>query len=625
MTHSTQSRLPRGVIVLFTVFLMVFLIGMIAFAVDLGYIVMAKTQLQAAADIAALAAAGWSDTDIHATPARTSPAENAEHYGEQNYVGGRHVKVLGDDVESGTWDKDTRTFIPLDSGQRGNAYRVTVRADGTDTDTPSVPLFFAWIWNKQSSSMTAQAIATTNPRDICFVVDLSSSMNNDTNLGYIAGHSSVYSGVDTTTLIQHVCNDLFNGDTYPGTNWPIGGGSSHTYFSTNPSKFTDLISALTGLSPTSPYYLYNITSSDKTTRANINTKQYSGGNYVAYNMYVSDKKACQWLMDNELLTVMPHVKPTPNSSSDASIAYWYSYFNFTLNNISYNSNWRSNIGYQSYVAFLMANGRDRKPNGSSYTPMACGSKDDENPNCVMNIDPDSIYGVSSSLNIMFPAREMPTHAARRAIISAIQVVWERNLLTPDNLKDRVSVVSFDTDTGTIIRHALGSDYEQAMRDTAKLQATHYQTNEDTYSTNTATAYGLKAAVNYLQSSVARANANKVVILLTDGRPNVYSSTWDISTSVPQAYNNLDFGDNAKDSSLVEAITIMGNKWMFFPIGLGYDCDGTFMEHMYSVSKGKNDTTLTYPYNSGGDPYQIETKLRNILTLILSNPKLRLVQ
>ncbi|MBN2580316.1 MAG: VWA domain-containing protein, partial [Pirellulales bacterium] len=215
--------------------------------------------------------------------------------------------------------------------------------------------------------------------------------------------------------------------------------------------------------------------------------------------------------------------------------------------------------------------------------------------------------------------------ARRAIIAAIQEIWDRNANTPDNLKDRVSIISYDTDTGTMVRHPLDSDYEQAMRDTAKLQATHYQTPDDTFSTNTATSYGLKTAIDYLQSPAARTHANKVVVLVTDGRPNVYSSSWGISTTVPPAYNNLDWGDNAKDSSLVQAIAIQGNKWLFYPVGLGFDCDSNFMDHMYSVAKGQNDPSLSCPYNVGGDPYQIEEELRRVFNKIISNPKLRLVQ
>ena len=48
----------RGAIAVLAALLCVILLGMIAFAVDIGYLALGRTQLQASADAAALAAAG---------------------------------------------------------------------------------------------------------------------------------------------------------------------------------------------------------------------------------------------------------------------------------------------------------------------------------------------------------------------------------------------------------------------------------------------------------------------------------------------------------------------------------------------------------------------------------------
>src|SRR5947209_7498116 len=47
----------RGAIAPFAAFLVIVLVGMVAFAVDTGYVVLTRTELQAAADAAALAGA----------------------------------------------------------------------------------------------------------------------------------------------------------------------------------------------------------------------------------------------------------------------------------------------------------------------------------------------------------------------------------------------------------------------------------------------------------------------------------------------------------------------------------------------------------------------------------------
>ncbi|MBN2578258.1 MAG: hypothetical protein JXB10_04635, partial [Pirellulales bacterium] len=72
-----------------TVFLIVVMLGIIAFAVDIGYVLMAKTQLQTAADAAALAAADSIQDD---------PAGEAQDIGGRNKVGSQPVQILAADV-----------------------------------------------------------------------------------------------------------------------------------------------------------------------------------------------------------------------------------------------------------------------------------------------------------------------------------------------------------------------------------------------------------------------------------------------------------------------------------------------------------------------------------------------
>src|SRR5436190_24001671 len=59
MNHLSGNRpgLRRGAVAVLTAFMMVFIMGMVAFAVDLGYIAVVRNRLQVAADAAALAGA----------------------------------------------------------------------------------------------------------------------------------------------------------------------------------------------------------------------------------------------------------------------------------------------------------------------------------------------------------------------------------------------------------------------------------------------------------------------------------------------------------------------------------------------------------------------------------------
>ena len=58
---SRPRKNRRGIIAVLAALLFIVMLGMVAFAVDLGYTAMIQTQLQAAADSAALAAAGSSN------------------------------------------------------------------------------------------------------------------------------------------------------------------------------------------------------------------------------------------------------------------------------------------------------------------------------------------------------------------------------------------------------------------------------------------------------------------------------------------------------------------------------------------------------------------------------------
>jgi len=84
----------RAVTLLLACFLMVAALGMVAFALDIGYIVLVRTQLQAAADAAAMAAAqsmGASRQELVAI---------AQQYAGYHSVGGpdRRVQLRPEDV-----------------------------------------------------------------------------------------------------------------------------------------------------------------------------------------------------------------------------------------------------------------------------------------------------------------------------------------------------------------------------------------------------------------------------------------------------------------------------------------------------------------------------------------------
>ncbi|MGA2797235.1 MAG: pilus assembly protein TadG-related protein [Thermoguttaceae bacterium] len=593
ITISTQhKRQHRGVILLLAVFLIVVLLAMIAFAVDLGYLMMAKTQLQNAADSAALAAAGSMGQSLNiATNA-------AKTFAGQNLVGQQPVQLAAADVTYGTWDKNTNTFTPVSSGP-ANAAKVTARADSTTTG--AIPLFFGRILNIYSVNLRATATATCNPRDICFVVDLSGSMNDDTDPDNTGGINNSYPGVGTT-MMQDIFNDFgfgsFSNAKSEAIGAPLGVSSLSGLTSTTTSPLLNTKQPLT-LKVGSTSYKYTVLS------------QYQIKSTDSYS--TRKQKAYSWVMDVQLRGVtgfaplpgiMPAAKPTPNSTDSNNYNYWQYYL----------STYSSSIGYSSYMHMMMANGRNVKPTTSStlYTPLSINSAD-----CPYHPD-TTLEGDTFN----FPPREMPTHSSRLAIIDALHIIKDRNQNISDTSQcDWISIVTFDITSDVVVLHDLDNDYNTAMQDCTKLQAC----SDSAPSTSTET--GFMTAINLLNSK-GRQGTNKVVVLLTDGKPNLYSSSAGAISNYEGANANTNYYGSSsyypQDAAMMQAAIMQGNNWSVFPVQLGLQGDADFMNRIYSVAMGKTTQTLTSPYDATGDPTLYEQDLIDIFNKIISNPKLRLV-
>ena len=155
----------RGKIIVMTAFLMTMFMAMIAFGVDVGYIAVARTEIQICTDAAALAgASGLADG--------TAVAQTrAQEYLSKNKVAGQTLSTSNATIEFGVWSDTNRTFSP-GASTTPNGIRI-------NTSLTSVPLFFGKALNKDSFNVSAQSIAVYQPRDISLVLDYSASMAYD--------------------------------------------------------------------------------------------------------------------------------------------------------------------------------------------------------------------------------------------------------------------------------------------------------------------------------------------------------------------------------------------------------------------------------------------------------------
>ena len=167
MNRRRLSNRRRGNVVVLSAFLMIPLLAMIAFACDIGYITVIRTQLQSSADAAALAAV-WELADEDGPGDNPSSAEVADRarriaaeYAAYNLVGRQAPALADSDVEIGYLANPSDPNSPLVAPTETNlANAVRVRVRRTSDQNGQVPLFFARVMGYDKAAVEATATAS---------------------------------------------------------------------------------------------------------------------------------------------------------------------------------------------------------------------------------------------------------------------------------------------------------------------------------------------------------------------------------------------------------------------------------------------------------------------------------
>ena len=177
-----SSSKRRGNVLVLSAVLMIPIFGFLAFTVDTGYICYTKGQLENAADASALAASMEFGTGSTQLEMEMNVRQAAYDVAAANFAAGKPVLLdLQNDIELGKreWNAQTNQF-DLFFGPTAtpfNVVRVTARM--TQSGDSALPLFFAPAIGHDTADITAQAMATFQPRDLVLALDFSGSMNND--------------------------------------------------------------------------------------------------------------------------------------------------------------------------------------------------------------------------------------------------------------------------------------------------------------------------------------------------------------------------------------------------------------------------------------------------------------
>jgi Flp pilus assembly protein TadG len=169
-----NSQGERGAVLVIVVLLLIVLIGVAAYAIDVGHLMVVRNELQNGADAGALAGALalYDDTGnintgangIAATTAQANSSENAA-------VEVKQPETNNYDVQRGHWSFATETFTPNDSDEETELWDVPT--DQLDLDTSFINAvrvmtrrealpatsIFAQIFGRDSFVMAAEAVA----------------------------------------------------------------------------------------------------------------------------------------------------------------------------------------------------------------------------------------------------------------------------------------------------------------------------------------------------------------------------------------------------------------------------------------------------------------------------------
>ncbi|HEX7378987.1 MAG TPA: pilus assembly protein TadG-related protein, partial [Pirellulales bacterium] len=166
MRYYNSHRSRRGAIAVLACFLMIGLLGLVAFAVDLGYLANSQTELQRTADATALAACiklqydGTPGTPVNLSGNIANVPTTAAQYAALNTVCAAPPTLSSSDVVIGYMANPGSQGATLDTSADSNSFnsvQVTVRRS-SDTNG-LVPAFFSRIFGLTGEAASASATA----------------------------------------------------------------------------------------------------------------------------------------------------------------------------------------------------------------------------------------------------------------------------------------------------------------------------------------------------------------------------------------------------------------------------------------------------------------------------------
>ncbi|MCX7410717.1 MAG: VWA domain-containing protein [Planctomycetota bacterium] len=569
------DRDRRGAILVLAAVFMTVMLAFVAFAVDMSYMSLTKTQLQAAADASALAGAmELSAIDDPAT-VRTNALAAIRSVAALHRSGNQPaVSIETSDVTFGkmVWNSGSQTFS-YNWGESNTPYNIVkVRADrdavsgGADD---RLPLLFAPALGHTKATIGAEAVASFQPRDIMVVLDFSASMNDDSCFGRIGTLGRSYIESNLLTMWRELGSPVYGNLTFTPAYAVLKGvaasGTIPHIDVTYKRKSVDVVSTIN----LTQVKLQFSSSSDTQTFTGLSAKT---GTFAGTGSKAGKDITAVWVKSGtngsmssgslgEQFTISATTIKTAlglNGTYPYAGGSWSDYISKVQASSGgiYDAGYRDMYGYMTWIEYMQMN-----------------------------------YPSNANSADLWKTSEQPIGVLKDGVTEFI------NYLTTIEAEDHVglSIYTHTNSAGAILEHALSTNLTQIKTTTQQRQAGHY-------TGNTNISAGMAVARQEIEAH-ARPRAFRMMVVMTDGLPNLPSNSTDGTAAV-----------------ITEANAAKASKIKILAISLGVGADTSLMQQIADITGG-----VHYNVPGGSSIDSVRIRLQEVFRQIASSRPLKLIK
>ena len=568
-----MGRNRRGAIIVLAAVMMSMMLMFVAFAVDLSYMALTKTQLQGAADASALAGAmelsGTADpATVRANALTAIRAVAAQHRNGDKAA----ASIETSDVTFGkmTWNTSSQAYV-YNWGESQTPYNIVkVRVDRDAASGGSaddrLPLLFAGIMGHTKTTIGAEAVASFQPRDIMVVLDFSASMNDDSCFGRIGTLGRAYIENNMQTMWQELGSPVYGKLAFTPQYATLGGVLASGTIPHIDVTFKRTSVSVISTKPITQIRLQFSSGSSQITTVSGGplTGTYAGtgssaGKDIINCWVVSGKNAS--MSAGNYGELFAFTAANIKTALGLNIAYpyaggsWSDYISFVQSSSSSakNAGYRDMFGYMTWIEYLQ-----------------------------------TYYFSSADTVDLWKTSEQPIGVLKDGVDEFI------NYLTTIEAEDQVglSIYTHTNSDGAILEHALSKNIDQVKTTTRHRQAGHYKAG-------TNISAGMKVARNEIVAH-ARPRAFRMMVLMTDGLPNEPT--------------------NASQLVIDEANAAKANKIKILTISLGVGADTSLMQQVADITGG-----IHFNVPGGASIATVRAQLQAVFRQIASSRPLKLIK